>query len=434
MKAFVFQPSRKGVRSRLWSARVRLGGWLRDRSIPLHVTDKRVAEQKLEKLVQELEREAAGIIAPKVMRDAAQAPLAEHLRAFLADLEAKGRSANTLSKYRNCIPALCKRCRWSLVKDITAQSFTVWRAQSGLRAKTLNDLLGAASSFLHWMERQQLILANPLKHVGRVHDRAPREFRRALLPEDAQRLLNVAPPHRATVYLTILYTGLRVAEMKGLKWADFDLESVPPCVRVPSSISKNRKASVHGLRPEVVAALRQFKPAGATPSEWAFRGQVPRVPTFKRDLEAAKIPFEDEQGRRMDLHALRKSFGTMLAVSGVSLRTGMELMRHSESRLTEKVYTDASHLPLQSALNGLPSLNVPKDDAPRHSPAGGIFRRSKSATVTAGHLAPISQASVTVALGHEKAPRVTTRRFPEMERAKRLELSTSTLARWCSTN
>ncbi|MEI6465153.1 MAG: site-specific integrase, partial [Verrucomicrobiota bacterium] len=144
------------------------------------------------------------------------------------------------------------------------------------------------------------------------------------------------------MYLTILDTGLRSSEMKGLNWEDFDFEANPPCVRVPSSISRNRKSSVHGLRPELVAALKQFRPALSMPFEWAFRGKVPRVPTFKRDLEAANIPFEDERGRRVDIHSLRKSFGTMLAVSGVSLRTGMELMRHSESRLTEKVYTDAS--------------------------------------------------------------------------------------------
>ena len=423
MKAFVFQPSRHGVKSRLWSARIRLDGWLTHRTYPLHVTDKRVAEQKLEKLVQELEREAAGIIAPKLMRDAAQTSIAAHLKAFLADLEAKGRAKNTLSKYRNCIPVLCKRCGWVLVRDVTAQSFTVWRAKSELRPKTLNDLLGAASSLLHWMERQQLILANPLRHVERVHDRAPREYRRALLPQDAQRLLNLAPPHRAMVYLMMLYTGLRSAEMKGLKWEDFDLEANSPCVRVPSSISKNRKSSVHNLRAELVAALLQFKPVNSMPFEWAFRGKVPRVPTFKRDLEAAGIPFEDADGRRVDIHALRKSFGTMVAVSGASLRTGMELMRHSESRLTEKVYTDASHLPLLAAIDALPSLTVPKNDAPPDAPTGVFLGHSVSSAVTSGQTKQVSQVSRFGTLGHKKAPRVVSGRLSKMEQANRLELS-----------
>lgn len=422
MKAHIFQPSRGGVKSRLWSARIRLGSWLKARTIPLHVTDKRVADQKLAKLVQEFEREAAGIIAPKLMRDAAQTPIAAHLAAFLADLQAQGRAPNTLGKYRNCIPVLCKRCGWVAVRDITAQSFTIWRAKSKLRPKTLNDLLGAASSLLNWMERQQLILANPLRHVERVHDRAPREFRRALLPHDAQRLLDVSPPHRATVYLTILYTGLRSSELKGLKWQDFDFTASPPCVRVPSSISKNQKASSHTLRPELVAALKNFKPEHTHPHEWVFRGKVPRVPTFKVDLKRAGIPFEDENGRRIDIHALRKTFGTMLSVIGVPLRVGMELMRHSESKLTEKVYTDASHLPLQSAIEGLPSLKLTNHDALPDAPPGVFLGLNVTSADSSSHNEEIAQTSQVGTLGHKKAPQVTLGRFPEMEQAKRLEL------------
>ena len=58
---FLFQPKRAGEKSRLWSARVRLDGWLKPRTFVLHVSDKRVAQQKLTKLIEELEREAAGI-------------------------------------------------------------------------------------------------------------------------------------------------------------------------------------------------------------------------------------------------------------------------------------------------------------------------------------------------------------------------------------
>src|SRR5450756_975061 len=85
---FLFQHKRSGVKSRLWSARLRLDGWLKPKTFPLKVADKRVAQQKLTKLVEELEREAAGIGAPKVQREAAHAPLLTHLRAFLAQCEA----------------------------------------------------------------------------------------------------------------------------------------------------------------------------------------------------------------------------------------------------------------------------------------------------------------------------------------------------------
>jgi len=434
MTPYLFQPSRKGRKSAYWCCRFRLKDWLKARTFPLHVTDKRVAGQEAEKLLRNLEQEAAGIAVPRLLRDSAQSPIAVHLKAFLADLDAKGSASNTLSKYRNGIKLQCKRCGWVFVKDASAQSFTQWRVQSALKPKTLNDALSNASRFFNWMVDQRLILENPLKHVGCVQDRSPREFRRALSPGDAQKLLNAAPSHRAIVYLTILYTGLRSSEMKGLKWENFDLEADQPCVRVPSSISKNRKATIHGLHANLAAALGQFRPEAAGPNDYVFRGLVPRIPTFKKDLAAAGIPFEDEHGRRMDIHALRKTFGTMLAVSGAALRTCMELMRHSESRLTEKVYTDASHLPLQAALDRLPSLKLPSRNALHDSLAVDISGHTEAHAVTSRQVGPYLQGSAYGTLRHKKTPSVSPRRLVKMERAKRLELSTSTLARWCSTN
>ena len=433
MIRYVFQPVSHGERSRLWSGRIRLDGWIKARTYSLHVTDKRVAEQKLEKFVQELEREAGGIISPKLVRDAAQTPIADHLKAFLADREAAGRSKNTLRKYGNGIPKLCERCGWVMVRDMTAQSFSAWRAGCGLSPKTVNDMLGAMRSLLNWMERQQLILSNPLKHVLKVENRPPGAFRRALSPDEAQKLIDVAPFHRSVIYLSVLYTGLRRAELNGLTWADFNFGAVPPCLRVPSSISKNRKASVHYLRPELVAALTRFRPKDAAGADSVFRGKLPRVPTFKGDLVRAGIPFENERGR-LDFHSLRKTFGTMLGANGVSLQASKALMRHSDVKLTLKVYTDETHLPLVQAMDTLPSFIVPDPPAQLTAQIRDVSSQSKSQAAAKRLDAELSQVVETGVPGHKKASSVSPRRFGEMERAKRLELSTSTLARWCSTN
>lgn len=104
MVRFLFQHKRKGDKARLWSARVRLDGWSKRRTFPLHVSDKRVAEQKLAKLIEELEREAAGIGTPKVQKEAAQTPLAEHLQAYAAELQGLGRAKGTLTKYTQMLP------------------------------------------------------------------------------------------------------------------------------------------------------------------------------------------------------------------------------------------------------------------------------------------------------------------------------------------
>lgn len=117
----------------------------------------------------------------------------------------------TISKYGNCLPKLCGRCGWTMMSDITPPSFCAWRAHSGLNPKSVNDLLGAASSFLNWVERNRLIVANPLKFVGKVKGHSDEAFRRALSIDQTEKLLSVSPFHRAVVYVTVLYTGLRRA-------------------------------------------------------------------------------------------------------------------------------------------------------------------------------------------------------------------------------
>lgn len=50
---------------------------------------------------------------------------------------------------------------------------------------------------------------------------------------------------------------------------------------------------------------------------------------LKPDLEAAKIEYENDVGIA-DLHALRHTFGTLLAQSGVLPQEAQRLMRHSD--------------------------------------------------------------------------------------------------------
>jgi integrase len=216
MIAFLFRPSRGGKKSKLWSAKVRLDEWAKVRVFPLHVTDKRVAQHKLEEIVQEHERESVGIVAPRAMRTAAQKPLVDHLNAFLADVVAKQRSTNTEKAYRRALGKLFQRCGWRYLREITPRSFVQWRSLGEVSPKYANDLLGYMFSLLNWLVRQNQLLANPLREVEKITIKAGRGHRRALSAEEIQRLLAVVPPHRATVYLMAIYTGLRRRELNGL--------------------------------------------------------------------------------------------------------------------------------------------------------------------------------------------------------------------------
>ena len=69
MEARIYKPKRlqngKRITGRLYRARIKLAGDSKVRDIALQVSDKQVAQQKLNKLVQELEHESAGLIPAK---------------------------------------------------------------------------------------------------------------------------------------------------------------------------------------------------------------------------------------------------------------------------------------------------------------------------------------------------------------------------------
>ena len=334
--------------------------------IHLHTPDKRIAERELGERARDKYLEHQRLLAPLAVRQSAEKPIAELLELYLQDLRAKGRAENTIDKYSSNIRTLAKACGWEKLRSVTAGSFCEWRAGSKCGPKSLNDTLANMQGFLNWLQRQRMAGESPLAGVDRVDMRLVERYRRALSESEQVKLLATAPHFRAVVYLLILETGARRSEIDQLHVRDFVLDSPAPFVRLPASITKNRREANMRLRPHVVAAVRSVLPELALPSEWVFHNRVPRIETFVRDLKRAGIPFQTEHGR-VDLHSLRVTFCMNLLNSGVHPRVVQELMRHSDIKLTMKNYTDPSQLPLAAALEKMPKLalgNTPQTLTP----------------------------------------------------------------------
>ena len=96
---------------------------------------------------------------------------------------------------------------------------------------------------------------------------------------------------------------------------------------------------------------------GIKPHERYFRYDVFNIrKAFYEDLKAAGIERIGEDGRCLDVHALRKTFGTLLAKAGVPLTTVQRLMRHSTPLLTAKLYIDVEGVDMMDALEKLPEF------------------------------------------------------------------------------
>ena len=323
-------------------------------------TDKQAAED----LGNRLEKESAlGLENRRDLYAKSKArPLTEHVREYLADLEAMGRADKYIDNCRRRLDKLARECDWTRLDHITANAFIQWRtATKGPRqgAKTLNQYLDTARAFLGWCVRHRRIMDNVLATVGKLDvTRDVRRKRRALTVEQLRRLLNAAPADRRLVYLTAVYTGLRRSELAALRWSDVRLMATTPYIQLRAEATKAHRADRVPLRGELAEALRRARPTDAGDLEPVF-ASMPTMDNYRADLRAAGIAYKDAQGRQADFHALRHTFGTMLQQTGAGLRTAMELMRHTDAKLTMVTYTDPNLLATASAVENLPALTGP---------------------------------------------------------------------------
>ena len=359
-------------------------------------TDKTATEQEAARREREAIAAAAGLVL--VDDKHLSAPVADHLQSYLDDLERSGRSHKHKYVTKKRLERVFRECGWltlSTVKPDSLSSFLGQLKRNGAASKTVNEYLSTAKAFLNWCVRQRRLAANPLSGIAPTDRVEKTRRRRALTVEQARRLLAVAGPRRL-VYLTALQTGLRRSELGELHWEDLHIEANEPRphIALRAETTKAHRGDVVPLRKDLAAKLRGIRPARVDSSTTVFES-IPKMEVFRRDLAAADIDYVDSSGRVADFHALRYSLGTMLAQTGAAPRTAMEVMRHTDLRLTMNVYTDPRLLDTASAVEQLPNLDGPvaesgravrtgTDDRPIVNGFGKVLTKSTTQPVFSG--------------------------------------------------
>jgi integrase len=343
----------------MWHLAYRLPGMEKEKRVPLGISDKQAAERRKRELIQELEQEKAGVIAPRPVRESALKPLMEHVEAYASDLRAAGRDRMYAYNVEKRLAKLSMECGWKTVGDVTPDSFQAWRArQGGKSAKTLKDYHDAADAFMKWMVRNNRCGANPLVGVAKIQTKGKEtRKRRAATFEELNRLLSVAGS-RAVGYLAAFFTGLRRAELESLEWGDIHLDRELPFIAARAGTTKNGLRAEIRLHPQLAEALAAMRPVDVEAGASVFGpGKIPSMWMMKKDLAAAGVPFEDGQGRRVDFHSLRGTLNTHMALAKVDPQLRQKIMRHSDIKLTLDTYTDSTLLRVSEAITVLPSFD-----------------------------------------------------------------------------
>jgi len=209
--------------------------------------------------------------------------------------------------------------------------------------------------------------------------------------------------------LFAVHTGLRRSELRALTWQNINLDTDRPSVSIIAGTAKNRTAVTLPLHPELVAELRAIKPLNACGTDKVLVGRMlAGMWKMKSDLKKAGIQFI-ENGRRADLHALRHTFNTNIVKTNAPPRVAMEAMRHSDIRLTMKVYTDANLLPVGDVFPLLPSFLTADESTPHdahaqiHTQIPDVCRLEMTPTGTTARNGAESKVPEQKGLGHQLA-------------------------------
>jgi len=265
-----------------------------------------------------------------------------------------------------------------------------------ISTKSKNYYLQAVQQFCRWMVLDRRASESPVEHLDRL-EIPETEHRRALNFDEVRSLLvatEKAPTRfgmtghdRAVLYLLAAETGLRVRELQSLTVSSFDFEK--GTVTAKAKYCKNRRTAEQLLKNKRASQLQEFF-ANKMPKASAFDmpSNYRTAAMLKADLKEAKIPYEDEAGRKADFHCIRHSLATALDQTGASLKERMAIMRHScRSNLTLGTYSHVRIFDIQRAIENLPDYPWPGTIQSEQAKATGTYDADLTPSVFAKCLA-----------------------------------------------
>jgi len=245
--------------------------------------------------------------------------------------------------------------RWGHVPlgDVEPLAVEKWLAELPLAPKTrkhikaLMHLLFQSAKRWRWWENE-----NPIDTV-RVKGGTRRKKKPRVLSFDEFRavLSHLREPF-CTMALLAGCLGLRICEVCGLQWGDFDFENLT--VLISRSIVHGRVGAVKTeysqdyvpLDPDVAAVLREHKTrCYPTPEGWLFANPKTGRPYLSDQIQKKhlnKAGLRAGIGETLGWHTFRHSYRSWLDATGAPMGVQRELMRHADIKTTMNVYGKAA--------------------------------------------------------------------------------------------
>jgi integrase len=195
---------------------------------------------------------------------------------------------------------------------------------------TANRWLASVRACLEAAKDQELIEVNPAMGTKQLREPPPRS--RVLSDEEFSRTLDaiaaLPDPYQRAAFLVLLETGARKSEVLRARWDDIDFDG--SLWRIPSP--KSDTPQIIPLAKSTVAVLRALPRM----EPWILPGR--KAGRHLTDLKGPWARVREVAGLEgVTIHDVRRTFGLHVA-RGAGLHLASKLLRHSDIRVTEKVY------------------------------------------------------------------------------------------------
>jgi integrase len=291
-------------------------------------------------------------------------PIEGHIDDYEQYLKDRGCSKAHISAVIPRIRRVLLGCKIKVISDINETRISRYISDiPNISEQTKKHFVTNLKSFSKWMFERSLTSTDLLSRIQKSKVINKKRIRRALTVEESANLLHTAKHsdvlyqgitgyERFLIYSLALNTGLRANEIRTLTVSDVNF--VGHTITLKPQNEKSGKGNQIPLGEDLSELIRNFS-SNKLPNAHILRVPLRTSDMLKIDLQAAGIEYKTEKGQA-DFHALRHTFGTMLAVSGTTPQIAQKLMRHSDPKLTQNIYT---HLSINELRDGrkLPDLS-----------------------------------------------------------------------------
>ena len=323
----------------------RLGpAWTERGRSPAGYFTKRLAEDWLRRTLDEARR---GTLPGMVRTGATFADAAaEYLRYISED---RGRKASTVDDYRSIIRVHLLPAFGSMqLEEVTVGSVEAFQARLAQREhngqritpRTRNKVLNVLHGVFVRAKKVWGLPFNPTAQIERHPDRSSGDIE-VFSPEEVRALARAAADERdAAIYVTAAFTGLRMGELRALRWRDVDFPRSVVRVRASYaagelSVPKSGKVRSVPMVAEVARQLAQMSERtsaagdddlvfGEDGRDWLNDDRLRR--RYEKALQAAGL-------RRLRFHDLRHTFGS-LAITQADIVEVQAWMGHADIQTT----------------------------------------------------------------------------------------------------